>query len=340
MIILRILLLPLAFLYGLIAQLRNLLYDFHMLKIYRCDKPVISIGNLTAGGTGKTPFTIWLARQFTGRGKKVAVISRGYGRRSKGFQLVSDGTAGNVNTMRHGDEPALMALLAPHVLVAVAEQRSKAIEELNQRYDIDLFILDDAFQHRAVFRDVDIVLQAERKLLKNKWLIPAGVLREFAFNIKRADIILDRETDGEQDNHYRCVFRSGDLFDIDFKQWGTIDSFKQRCVAFAGIAHPDNFSRDLQEHSVPLIAFIPFKDHYHFSATDIHFLLGQCAELDCKYLLCTQKDMVKIREIDGIKNLLQKAAVSVLAPALNMVLDDAPFFLKKIESRLDWFRKR
>ena len=130
MIIFRFLLFPFSIMYGLVMQIRNLFYRFGIFKSYKFSKPVISIGNITAGGTGKTPFTIYLANLLINKGKKVAIVSRGYGRQSKGFQLVSDGTNNYSKTSIHGDEPVLISLKVPKAIVAVCEIRKVAIEKL------------------------------------------------------------------------------------------------------------------------------------------------------------------------------------------------------------------
>jgi tetraacyldisaccharide 4'-kinase len=341
MIFLRILLLPISVLYGLAMQLRNLLYDLHFLKTYSSNKPVISVGNISAGGTGKTPFTIYLASMFLRRGKKVAVISRGYGRRSKGYSLISDGKNHNGDTARHGDEPVLISLCVPEAIVAVCENRRLAIEQLNTQYDADLFILDDGFQHRAVERVVDIVLLKDKKSFKNKIPLPAGLLREFLFNFARADFIINRDEDSKSETAFRCVNRLADLHDMDFKNNGSVESLsEQSCVAFAGIADPLSFKKSLEACNIRIIEFIAYKDHYLYNMTDVQFLIRKCLEFKCKLLLCTQKDLVKIREIEGLKSLLKNNGLTLYAPALNVILDNDESFWKKIESHLDWFDKR
>jgi len=341
MILLRILLLPIAILYGLVIQLRNLLYDLHILKTYTFNKPVISVGNISAGGTGKTPFTIYLANLFIRRGKKVAVVSRGYGRRSKGYYLISDGKNHNGDTAMHGDEPVLISLSVPDAIVAVCENRRLAIEQLNTKYQVDLFILDDGFQHRAVNRVVDIVLVKDKKAFKNKIPLPAGLLREFLFNLGRADIIIDRDDYSNGEKAYHCVNRIDELYNMNFRKNGAIESLSgDSCVAFAGIADPSGFKQSLEACNLRINEFIAYKDHYIYNATDIKFLVSRCLEFKCSLLLCTQKDLVKIREIEGLERRLKSNGVKLYAAGLNVILDNDDSFWKKIESRLDWFQKR
>jgi len=336
MIILRIVLLPVSILYGLIIQLRNLLYNLNIFTIQKFNKHIISIGNIIAGGTGKTPFTIYLANLLIEQGKKVAVVSRGYGRKSKGFFLISDGNESKGNTLTHGDEPVLISLLVPKAIVAVCENRSKAIKQLNSQYDIDVFILDDGFQHRVVYRDIDIVILKDQKLLRNNLLMPSGFLREFRFNLKRADVLINRDGDSVQQDHFSCSMQIDSLYNTSLKEQGSIsDIINKKCVAFAGIAHPENFEKSLQVNQISINEFISYKDHYFYDKTDIQFLVNKCFEYGCNYLLCTQKDLVKIREIEGLKNILQTNDINLLATGLKVILNNDQSFLKKIESHLD-----
>lgn len=337
MILIRILLLPISLLYGLIVQLRNILYEWHILSIKKFDQPVISVGNIVAGGTGKTPFTIYLSNLLINQGKKVAVVSRGYGRQSSGFHLVSDGIDKKGNTKIHGDEPVLISLLASKAIVAVGENRGQVIDKLLSMYDIDVIVLDDGFQHRAVYRDIDIVLIKDKNQLMNRFVLPSGMLREFKFNLTRADIIINRDEDVDKSEHFNCSFQSDGIVDSNFKSQGNLGSLSGKsCVAFAGIADPKNFEKNLTEKGMSVAEFIPYKDHYNFTLTDIQFLMEICIKNDCKYLLCTQKDLIKIREIDQLNDSLKKNNLSLLAISFRAAVKNEKSFLKKMESHLDW----
>lgn len=335
--ILRLFLIPFSILYGIVVQIRNLLYDLKIFKINKFDKPVISIGNITAGGTGKTPFTIYLSQLLIALGKNVAVVSRGYGRLSKGFQLVSDGVENYGQTLKHGDEPVLIANLVPKAIVAVCEDRTSAIKKLLEKYKIDLILLDDGFQHRSVYREIDIVILKNDNALKDKLVLPSGLLREFKFNLKRADIIINRGPKNLNPDYFNCNFLTTELYDPMLKRQSDLIDFKGKsCIAFAGIANPLNFKANLIKQGISIVNFIFYKDHYNYSETDIHFLIRKCVKNDCIYLLCTQKDMIKIREIDRLQSILEKRGIELLATGFKVQLDDEKSFLKKIESRLDW----
>ena len=152
--------------------------------------PVISVGNIIAGGSGKTPFTMLLIPMLSERYKRIAVISRGYGRKSKGLRIVSDGKGRVIQAEDGGDEPVMIARKYPNQVVIVSEKRAPAIREAIDTYGAELIVLDDAFQHRWVYRNCDIVLIGDARLMLNEAFLPAGNLRENPFDLKRAQIIV------------------------------------------------------------------------------------------------------------------------------------------------------
>ena len=181
-------LLPFSLLYGLVVWVRNSMFDLGILRTFRAEIPVIGIGNITVGGTGKTPMTEYLAR-LLGSKQKVAILSRGYKRKSKGF-IVGTSSMG-VNEL--GDEPTQMLRKYPHVVVAVDKKRRRGIEMLsadNQQPHIEVIILDDAYQHRYVAPGLNILLVDYNRPISHDSLLPAGNLREPADHHRRADIIL------------------------------------------------------------------------------------------------------------------------------------------------------
>ena len=181
LIILRFILFPFSILYGLVIEIRNGLFDLGILRSVKFPVPVISVGNITAGGTGKTPFTIYLAYLLKKHFSTIAIVSRGYGRKSRGMQLVSDGQQILLDPSHAGDEPYLIAVHLPDCLVAVSEERSVAVNYLMDNYKPDLILLDDAFQHRQVKRDIDIVLVPVKETYTSKFILPTGNLREYKY---------------------------------------------------------------------------------------------------------------------------------------------------------------
>ncbi len=295
--ILQVALLPFAFVYGVLTELRNLLYDLKLLPVYQAQIPVISVGNLTAGGSGKTPFTMFLIRELRGRFKRIAVVSRGYRRNSKGFKLVSQDGHLLIDVWEAGDEPYLIARRFPEVLVAVAEKRRVALEWIVQNQAADLVILDDAFQHRSVARTVDIVLF--KKSHAPFFVLPVGRLREMPYRIKRASFVVSEPelripfVDSARLWQNR-IYLEGWLNAQLQKTYSIEDLKGKRAIAFAGIASPQRFFESVQKTGVQLVRTFSFSDHYRFSPPDLKKLTETCKKEDVKYLLCTEKDMVKV----------------------------------------------
>lgn len=314
--------------------IREMAYRLGWFKSYRANVPVISVGNIHVGGTGKTPFTIYLAKKFTQMGKKVAVISRGYGRDAKGYFLVSNGTAQQANTRLHGDEPVLIAKSVAGCIVAVCEKRAIAIKKVEKQFQPDLFILDDGFQHLAVKRDVDIVLMREEQKLENRLVIPAGRLREFKSRIKRATFIVNSDGNEQVDRFFTKTY-SDFLYNIQFNEKRAFSLFRrQKVMAFCGIAQPENFRKLLQKKGVDPIHFISFADHYRYTIKDVEKIISLAHKNSINKILCTEKDLVKIAELDMAEKLFFNAKIDLYAPVLHMEVKDADTFIKKIKMHL------
>ncbi len=194
-VFIRFLLFPLTGLYGLAIEIRNLLYDKRCIKTSKFDIPVISVGNLTVGGTGKTPFVIYLAQYLKESSLSVGIVSRGYGRKTKGTVIVHDGKSILSSHDESGDEPWLIASALKSVPVIVDEDRTQGIQTLIDKFPVDVVLLDDAFQHRRAGRDLDILLINSRESSGNYHLLPGGKLREPLRQSRRASLIV----------HTKCV---------------------------------------------------------------------------------------------------------------------------------------
>lgn len=185
--VLRLILFPFTFIYGFVVILRNTLYDTGILRSFKFDVPVISVGNLSAGGAGKSPLTEYLV-QLLHKRYKIAILSRGYGRETSGFYEVKSGSS----VSETGDEPLQFKNKFPSVTVAVCESRVTGIRNLQDTHDV--IILDDAYQHRAVRPGLNILLFDYSNLMKWQWLLPSGDLREPFWGKKRADCIVITKT--------------------------------------------------------------------------------------------------------------------------------------------------
>jgi tetraacyldisaccharide 4'-kinase len=309
------LLLPFAWLYGGITTYRNQLYQ-RILKPVRLDAKIISVGNITVGGTGKTPFVETIARYLQNQGKQVVIQSRGYGRRSAGFITVSDGKNLLVTPDLAGDEPYLLARKLPGVPVIVGNDRLSATQQAIERFQPDVVILDDAFQHRRITRDLDIVLLDTRRPWGNGRLLPAGPLRETPENINRAGlIVLTRSEDPKMTSlRLNALKMQTGIPIITSKhrpiEWADIHANKAHAlqhlqhkdlVAFCGIGNPDSFIKTLNEIGIKPLVTMNFKDHHWYTEKDMVKIKQTAVKSGATVLVTTEKDGVRLiglRDLD------------------------------------------
>ncbi|KGO90264.1 tetraacyldisaccharide 4'-kinase [Flavobacterium suncheonense] len=298
----RKLLFPLAVLYGFVTSVRNFLYDKGILKSYSFDLPVIAVGNLSVGGTGKTPQIEYLIRLLSDR-YKVATLSRGYKRKSKGFVLADAGADAAVL----GDEPFQFHQKFPNIQVAVDANRVNGITQLlSQNEKPDVILLDDAFQHRKVKAGFYIMLTAYGDLYCDDLILPAGNLRESRTGVKRADVIIVTKCPPQltliQQNEIRSRLQlkqhqqlfftfiayeesvSSEEKSMPVKEIATVDK-----ILLAGIAKPDSFFAYLQAAQD---ATMTFPDHHDFTQLDIEKIKEKAKN---KIIITTEKDYVRLK---------------------------------------------
>lgn len=331
----RILLLPFSLLYFIIISLRNLFYRISLLKSHSAGKPVISVGNISTGGTGKSPFTVYLAEMLMNKGFRPAVISRGYKRESGDIETAFDGNKITGTIEKCGDEPMMMAcrLSANHknFYILSGNSRTETAEFAIKNYNPDILILDDAFQHRKIRRNSDIVLidnanfQTERFI--NSFILPLGNLRECLYSLKRADIlILNNKFNDEIKSGYFNKFGK-DIFELNYYVKGFFDLNNREisientdAVLFAGIANPESFFGKVKSYNCNIVNAYSFKDHYKYTQRDIDFLIqNKSKEI---IFITTEKDFVKIREF---KDFLEYFRVLFMKIELNLK-DEERFF--------------
>jgi len=307
---------PIAALYGAVVRLRGWGYAAGVLRTDRLQAPVISIGNLTMGGTGKTPTTIALGKRLLDSGHRVAILSRGYkGEHSGEPLLVSDGQCIHATAKEAGDEALVIARNLPRALVAVARKRAQAGAWLEKHFGVDVHLLDDGFQHLQLHRDLNLlVVDATNPF--GGGLPPCGRLREPLDAIRRADaIILSRTEVGHGYDelikkirrhkpgipclfvHQRLVSlrKLGEEKELPLEALSDVD-----VVAFAGIGNPSQFLTTLGKAGIRVVQSFSFPDHHYYQTRDNHSLVRECEKLNVNVLITTEKDAEKLSAADFV----------------------------------------
>ena len=313
MILLRIILLPVSLLYSLIIFARNKMYDFGIFKLHKISVPVISIGNITTGGTGKTPLTVFIAKHYLDRDLKVGIVSRGYKRKTKDIVIVCDGISVNQDTEMSGDEPVMMSneLISSgrnKFFAAAGSDRVRTSRFLISKFNPDIIILDDGFQHRRIIRDLDIVLIDAQDYINNKFknlfTLPSGNLRENIYNLNRADIIIQNDKSGNLKLISGLSEFSAELISIRYKSEYFMDFknsiFKdtecrgKRAFIFSGLADNQSFFDQINQSGMILKGFRNFPDHHDYKLSDIDSLISEY-ETGIMFVT-TEKDFTKIKK--------------------------------------------
>jgi len=279
-----VLLLPLSWLYGLVSGLIRLSYKVGLKRAWRAPVPVVVVGNLTAGGNGKTPVVIWLVEQLTQRGIRVGVVSRGYGGKAERYPLL---LTGQTTTAQAGDEPVLI-FQRTGAPVAVSPVRSEAVQALLSQTDVQMVITDDGLQHYALDRDKEIVVIDGVRRFGNGWWLPAGPMRERASRLKSVDaVIVNGGT--AQAGEIPMQLRPGLAVNLVTGERRDVAELPN-LVAMAGIGHPPRFFSTLEACGARLLNTVPLADHQALSQAQVAGFTapGQT-------LIMTEKDAVKCR---------------------------------------------
>jgi len=297
---------PLSYLYEAGVRTRLGLYRAGALRSRSLPCSVISVGNITAGGSGKTPLTMYIARYLMKRGARVVIVSRGYGGSLKGLGVVSNG-AGEIllGAAEAGDEPLLMARSLRGVPVVVGADRFAAGTLAIKEFSPTVIILDDGFQHIRLFRDLNILLVDGSVPLTGARLLPAGPLREPLSAIKRADMVLvkggslndyDKELLGRY--NFRAtgfVYMAGGVTDLETNESLTLADLKGvPLMAIAGIARPESFFTTLKDSGLKVVGTISYSDHYPYKAEDISVISEKMKTSGAEAFITTEKDGVKL----------------------------------------------
>jgi tetraacyldisaccharide 4'-kinase len=336
----------LSLLYGWIVSLRVRFYSWNIFSSHSLPCKVVSVGNITLGGTGKTPFVCFLAELLKRKGLRVAVLSRGYGGQLEGkVGVVADGRQILMEPRQAGDEPYLLAEKLQGIPVIVGQDRYRSGQYAIDHFRSEVLILDDGFQHLALRRDVNFLLLDSTSPFGNGNLLPRGVLREPADQLTRAHAIVLTKA-GMSGNIYnlngismQTAFK-GPTFRVDYEPFAVqvygqtetmgLEKLKGRKIlAFSGIAKPESFRHTLCRLGVQICAMEIFPDHHWYVRKDWDRLLTKAQKLDAEGFITTEKDFVRIRSLRPGSFPLWAVSIRHFFPE-----NDQPRFEKFLFSRL------
>ncbi|MBI4746277.1 MAG: tetraacyldisaccharide 4'-kinase [Deltaproteobacteria bacterium] len=298
----------LSILYGAAVRIRLALYSSGLFKVRETGCKVVSVGNITVGGTGKTPTVEFIARNLKEKGLKVAILSRGYRRTGKGIGVVSDGHQLLLGPEEAGDEPYMLARRLKTVPVLVGADRYELGRYALERFPLDVIVLDDGFQHIRLKRDLDILLVDGEKGFGNAHLLPRGPLREPLSGMKRAAIFLitkafsdtGRIADSIMDKQpeaavFKSSYRPESVISlIDGAKRGLDAISGHRVTALSAIANPSSFINLLSSLDCALVSEVSFPDHYSYAAKDLEEIEKNAKAAGAEFIVTTEKDAVKI----------------------------------------------
>jgi tetraacyldisaccharide 4'-kinase len=326
--------------YGMAMAIRLSLYKSKVLKTWRLPCKVISIGNITLGGVGKTPMTLYMAEMIKSMGLNPVIVCRGYkGEYEHSVQMVTDGAGIFMGPKQAGDEPYLMASKLIGVPVFVGKNRYASGMKAWESFRPDMIILDDAFQHIRLFRDLNLLLMDAAKPLGNEHIFPRGILRESLDQVDRADalVITRVEPDCPENSFFKenkmlsakPVFRCRHVPDTvsvlnpegAWEKCSPETIRGEKCLAFSGIAKNEDFSRVLSDFGCRPANLMNFPDHHEFSVNDIQAILRTATKNQVEFLITTEKDRVKLP-----KNIFLPMKIYSLGVRISFIEDDKDRF--------------
>ncbi len=292
-----------AFFYGLIMRVRQKFFDTGILKKGRLGVPVLVVGNLSVGGTGKTPLAAWIAKRLLTAGKRPVLISRGYTGALEGrVMVVSDGSELLLSAHEAGEEPLLLSeKLKGGVPVVMGRDRLKAGQFAIERFKPDCLVLDDGFQHLALERDVDVVLLDAALPPWEDRLLPRGRLREPPSALSRADVVVVGRAGKENPEQAGPLWKWSPSALVFFMRYlpEPLPGKGKRALAFCGIGSPEYFFELCEGQGVELVDRIEFPDHHRYGEGDIGRIDRRARELNADLLVTTEKDEIKLRGMKG-----------------------------------------
>jgi tetraacyldisaccharide 4'-kinase len=326
--------------YGAAASWRRRWYARDPSRQRKLTHPVVSVGNLRVGGTGKTPTVAHLCEQLLANGERPAILTRGYGRTrpSDGVTVVADGNHIVADLATAGDEPLMLARLLPSVPVLVGNDRFACGQRAERDFSVSVHVLDDGFQHLTLARDVDLLLVDERDL--DDRVLPAGRLREPLANAAAAHALLVSAEDSGAVEHMARALHVPVAFHMlraihtprFLGQETRVRAQGERVLAFAGIARPERFFSDLSASGRAAVETITFADHYPFSQQDVDHIVARARAVGAALALTTEKDAVRLEGLDF-------GGLAVQAIPLSVTIEPAAQFHRWLFDRLGSVRE-
>ncbi len=314
-------LVPLSMIFSLIVQGRNFLYDRRLLPIRRPALRVISVGNLTVGGTGKTPTVLWLAAALTERGHRVGIIAQGYRGKNSGVTVVGEGQGVLATPVEVGDEAVMLARAFPGVVLA-ARDRVAASRLAYERFNLEIVVLDDAFQYRRLERDLDLLLLSGTQGVGNSWVLPAGPLREPLSLARRTHLLLVMKGVMPDLQSILACAPGSSVFYGDLKARALVVSrggvwqeqplvslAGKRVLALSAVADPTSFYQMLREWGAEVVEVFEFPNHHAYRVRDWQSIIA--ASRRTNLVVTTEKDLVKLEKFPFAKGGLAALRVGV-----------------------------
>ena len=306
----KIITFPLSILYGLVSTIGNYLYNTNIVKPKHLACKVISVGNITAGGSGKTPAVEFLAHYLKSIDKNVGIISRGYGRVSEDVIVVTDGITKPLIWEKYGDEAFLLSNKLKGIPIIVGKSKYQAGLKMVNNFNIDVIIVDDGFQHRSLYRDLDIVLINSKDTLSTHRLIPLGFLREHLKNLKRADLLVFTKTNIHDKNDYiiekfnntktdkikSSVELSNVLKNKNNTEMKTSKVESQDVYLFSALGDNEGFKKSISKIGCNIVGHHIYPDHHRYKDYDLKKIKELAVKNKAKFIITTEKDMVKIKD--------------------------------------------
>ncbi len=343
---LKLLLIPAAWLYGLAIRFRHYLFDSGLIKSHKFDIPVICVGNITVGGTGKTPMAEMIIG-YMARFHNVALLSRGYGRRTKGYLEVEP----NMHYCKVGDEPLQIKRKFPNIVVAVCEKRVEGIRRIREEHpEIDLVILDDAFQHRYVEPKINVVMIDSTRPIQNDRLLPAGTLRDLPEQLHRATYFVVTKCPENIMPIERRIWQN-ELIKMAYQDvyFARTESFRPQpvfpedadiqeikpgtaVIALSGIGNPDSFVNGLKA-GYKVLLDVRYEDHHIYRRRDMNRLVQLLDQHPGAIILTTEKDSVKLLNPAKVPDIVRRKLYYV--PINISFIDNSKSdFLQKLENNV------